>query len=737
MASRCLPGDDLEEYPWDPVSPKHRELCPETADLSIAPNLAGWDLMAPRFKGHRKNSLPTTGVMLSEIFTSEMNPFGGFTSDMSGRNSPNEILLESMQSLKGKSKFHSQDVSQDVPYFAYTSKALDTGPDQVSSFSAPDKKPYIYEVTGCKHPRFGDKGGLVRHKREVHTSMMYHCPIVSVPSLLPNTIRVNIVLQHVTMPDLDEYYWEPVSPKHRKRCPETADSPIAPNLAVWDLMAPQFKGHRKNPCEYCDVSASLPTTGATLSEIFTSEKGADVTAETKDGWTALHAVALYGHEAVIQLLLEKGASIAAEIDMSRQNSPNEILLGSMQSLKGKSKFHSQDVSQDVPYFACPSEVPGTGPDQVSPFSAPDKKPYIYVVTGCKHPRFSDKGGLDRHKREVHTLMIYYSPLLQYNLFEHQRRCHGQSSNRALIMIQTSQEGTHFYYGASEEGQCGGEAGSSLGTTVTGDEASSSGGKLQERLKILEELRTEIESDISARTGVLSLIEEGLSSGTTTPGEGSSLETTASGAVTNLTGEDKFCFEQFQSSSTDNDCLKSETRSSCWEEDTNETESTIDDGEGPGTFDALADISTHYHDEYSLALVKPVLTYAKRQLVDHIMEEFWILFNQGWVRNVRKCTGSTSVSGRESSSSSGPNSPDNQGSQKSQKSGKRRRDDEPNGDPDDRGRVPERSKEGSKDLDRRRLKFACPYRKHNSRKYCIQSIWRSCALTPQDTVARVK
>lgn len=34
------------------------------------------------------------------------------------------------------------------------------------------------------------------------------------------------------------------------------------------------------------------------------------------------------------------------------------------------------------------------------------------------------------------------------------------------------------------------------------------------------------------------------------------------------------------------------------------------------------------------------------------------------------------------------------------------------------------------------KFACPYRKHDARKYCVRS-WRSCALTPLDTVARVK
>lgn len=34
------------------------------------------------------------------------------------------------------------------------------------------------------------------------------------------------------------------------------------------------------------------------------------------------------------------------------------------------------------------------------------------------------------------------------------------------------------------------------------------------------------------------------------------------------------------------------------------------------------------------------------------------------------------------------------------------------------------------------KFACPYRKHDAKKYCVRH-WRSCALTPLETVARVK
>lgn len=41
-----------------------------------------------------------------------------------------------------------------------------------------------------------------------------------------------------------------------------------------------------------------------------------------------------------------------------------------------------------------------------------------------------------------------------------------------------------------------------------------------------------------------------------------------------------------------------------------------------------------------------------------------------------------------------------------------------------------------DPTRNTLTFACPYRKHDRRKYCVQN-WGPCALTPQKTVARVK
>jgi hypothetical protein len=48
-----------------------------------------------------------------------------------------------------------------------------------SKHEAKHSKPYICQVLNCKHTRFGDKGGLGRHNREVHGSQTHCCPITS------------------------------------------------------------------------------------------------------------------------------------------------------------------------------------------------------------------------------------------------------------------------------------------------------------------------------------------------------------------------------------------------------------------------------------------------------------------------------------------------------------------------------------------------------------------------------
>jgi hypothetical protein len=137
------------------------------------------------------------------------------------------------------------------------------------------------------------------------------------------------------------------------------------------------------------------------------------------------------------------------------------------------------------------------------------------------------------------------------------------------------------------------------------------------------------------------------------------------------------------------------------------------------------------------LIRPALTPMKKALVDGIMREFWTIFNQEWSANIRKCTddssSSKSFSGSESKST-GEKSP-------GRKDQKRGRGDGEDYNPDENGgRNPKRQKPNSsstKDADKG-LKFACPYRKHNPRKYYHGNrSWRSCALTPLENISRVK
>lgn len=137
-------------------------------------------------------------------------------------------------------------------------------------------------------------------------------------------------------------------------------------------------------------------------------------------------------------------------------------------------------------------------------------------------------------------------------------------------------------------------------------------------------------------------------------------------------------------------------------------------------------------------VRPLLSPMKRELVNSIMKEFWVIFNQEWSANIRKC----SEGSPDSTSSSVPHSKtmkENEGS----KSGQKRKKDKDDGDDglgEDGNRDPKKpkSKAATDAMVEENKKFACPYRKHDPRKYCHQvRSWRSCALTPLDTIARVK
>ncbi|CAG8956742.1 hypothetical protein HYFRA_00012286 [Hymenoscyphus fraxineus] len=120
------------------------------------------------------------------------------------------------------------------------------------------------------------------------------------------------------------------------------------------------------------------------------------------------------------------------------------------------------------------------------------RPYVCSVQGCKHPQFGDKGGLDRHTREVHGSKTYCCPITtckrhtrgfprKYNLFEHQKRCHSGTSPGPMSsnLVRNSRV---------EDTQNGDR-------TSFSSELAIGGGRIREKLERLYALRMEIDGDI--------------------------------------------------------------------------------------------------------------------------------------------------------------------------------------------------------------------------------------------------
>ncbi|TVY28038.1 Resistance to glucose repression protein [Lachnellula hyalina] len=127
----------------------------------------------------------------------------------------------------------------------------------------------------------------------------------------------------------------------------------------------------------------------------------------------------------------------------------------------------------------------------------------------------------------------------------------------------------------------------------------------------------------------------------------------------------------------------------------------------------------------------ILNPIKEDLVDRVMDEFWILFNhQEWDCNITTCNNTSPSSTPTSITTSSSSAPSKQAERKRQ----RIDDDEGAEDNEERrSRQPRRSsapKEGDE------TRFACPFRKHNSRQYNIYNN-RVCALNNWRSIARVK
>jgi hypothetical protein len=160
----------------------------------------------------------------------------------------------------------------------------------------------------------------------------------------------------------------------------------------------------------------------------------------------------------------------------------------------------------------------------------------------------------------------------------------------------------------------------------------------------------------------------------------------------------------------------------------------------------------YHDFYSIVqrdipdhqretqeiLTAPVLDPMKQALVDRVMGEFWLIFNQRWTSNINQCVSGLAGSS-DGMSSSGPSTGITSSGAFQRK---RQRNDEEdelgNGNDDNndkKSRQPRRGPAPPKVL-KESSRFACPFRKHNSRRYNIYN-FRACALSHWETIARVK
>ncbi|KAE9365486.1 hypothetical protein N431DRAFT_353530 [Stipitochalara longipes BDJ] len=147
------------------------------------------------------------------------------------------------------------------------------------------------------------------------------------------------------------------------------------------------------------------------------------------------------------------------------------------------------------------------------------KPYHCTIPGCKNPQFGDKGGLDRHTREVHGSKRHYCPITsckrhrtgfprKYNLFEHQKRCHpSQSPNPLPSALRPSRDQTPSRNESMEDVQKLDDEVSSPELSVTGGLSTAGGGKVQAKLRALLALRAEIDRDIETLKKTVDILDE--------------------------------------------------------------------------------------------------------------------------------------------------------------------------------------------------------------------------------------
>jgi hypothetical protein len=155
----------------------------------------------------------------------------------------------------------------------------------------------------------------------------------------------------------------------------------------------------------------------------------------------------------------------------------------------------------------------------------------------------------------------------------------------------------------------------------------------------------------------------------------------------------------------------------------------------GSMDASDDVSGSASEESVVngdRFLVPFLDTARRAVVDKLMQEVWVIFDQTWTANYTTFAGSAPPS---SSSSRGEASTfDGKSIHKRQ----RQENDDVDSSTEHNSRAPKRLPPNHIPTggDEERLELSCPFRKHDPRKYRCPT-YRTCARNSWDSIGRVK
>lgn len=156
------------------------------------------------------------------------------------------------------------------------------------------------------------------------------------------------------------------------------------------------------------------------------------------------------------------------------------------------------------------------------------------------------------------------------------------------------------------------------------------------------------------------------------------------------------------------------------------------------YDELQQSAFAKHD----TLIDHVLNPMIQDLIDGLMKDFWTIFNQEWAARSPNSHQRKGSSYSTASSSSGGHVSGSCTGTSANNTTKRALENDGDYSPEDNNgnRNPKRPRKTSPPDAARAdtAYFSCPYRKNNPRKYTHRTRgWRSCAMSPFDTVARMK